>query len=213
MKKMYIAIALVIALGVGVSGGLLTKKSPAKSSTVPAGTTATSDHMSMSADALKNLTGDAYDKMFITMMSEHHAGAVAMAGYVTSSSKPEIKELANTIIAAQTKELADMKSWATKWGYRQDDPDQQAIANMSAGVANKTGDALDEQFLSDMIGHHQSALAMAQYSKKNAKHQEIVDLSSNIEKTQTAEIMLMKSIESTYGYSTSHSTSMSGMSM
>jgi uncharacterized protein (DUF305 family) len=209
MKKTYIAIALVAVLGIIVGGSLLTRKSSTKLAATP-----TSDHtsMTMSADSLKNVNGDAYDKMFITMMSEHHTGALAMAGYVKNSSKPEIRQLASNIVAAQTKELADMRSWAAKWGYSYIEPSQQAIDNATASVANKTGDALDKQFLSDMIGHHQSALDMAQYSKKNAKHQEIVDLSSNIERTQTAEIMQMKTIQSTYNYGTG-STSMSGMHM
>jgi uncharacterized protein (DUF305 family) len=202
MKNIYIAIALVIALGIGVGGGLLSRKSSTQS-------VATSDHMamSMSADNLKHLSGDTYDKMFITMMSEHHAGAVTMAGYVTNSSKPEVKQLAANIISAQTKELADMKSWAANWGYAYTEPNQSAISNMTAGVANKTGDSLDKQFLSDMIGHHQSALDMAQYSDKNAKHDEIKMLSANITKTQTAEIALMKSIASQYGITLDSSTS------
>ena len=215
MKKIYIAIVLVVALGIGVGGGLVTRKSSSKSAVTTVGTTNTSDHMimTMSADSLKKLSGDAYDKMFITMMSEHHAGAVMMAGSVTNSSKPEIKQLASNIITAQTKELADMKSWAAKWGYSYVEPSQQAINNMSAGDADKTGDALDKQFLSDMIGHHQSALDMTQYSAKNAQHQEIVDLSANITKTQTAEIALMKTISAQYGFNSESNSSMSNMHM
>ncbi len=96
MKKLYPALALVIALGIGVGGGLLSKKPSDKSSS----TTTMSDHsgMTMSSSKLINLTGEAYDKEFITMMSEHHAGAIAMANMVKGSSKPEIQKLANDIV-------------------------------------------------------------------------------------------------------------------
>lgn len=210
MKKIYIAAIVVLAIGVGVSGGLLARKSSTKSAATPAGTTATSDHMSMamSADSLKTLTGNAYDKQFITMMSEHHAGAIAMASYVNTSNKPEIKQLAENIISTQTKELADMKSWAMKYGYDYTAPSQESIDANTISFAGKTGDALDKQFLTDMLGHHQGALDMAQYSAKNAKHQEIKTLSANIIKTQTGEITLMKSLQTKYGYVTaSESTS------
>jgi uncharacterized protein (DUF305 family) len=33
------------------------------------------------------------------------------------SSKPELRNLANEIIAAQTKEINQMKSWQQQWSY------------------------------------------------------------------------------------------------
>lgn len=77
---------------------------------------------SMSMDAmtndLKNKTGDEFDKAFITSMIAHHEGAVEMAKLSAKNAKhKEIKSLSNDIIAAQEKEITEMKQWQMDWGY------------------------------------------------------------------------------------------------
>ena len=57
-----------------------------------------------------------YDLRFIDAMMMHHQGAVVMAKEaLEKSQRPEIKQLANNIIAAQKKEIAQMKQWRTAW--------------------------------------------------------------------------------------------------
>ena len=60
------------------------------------------------------LTGDA-DKDFAREMIVHHEMAVTMANDVLAKGKdPEIKKLAEEIIAAQTKEIAFLRDWLAK---------------------------------------------------------------------------------------------------
>ena len=76
--------------------------------------------MSMSdmTTALKGKTGDDFDKAFITGMIAHHQGAIDMANLAKQNAKhDEIKNLANDIVAAQTKEINEMKSWQSQWNY------------------------------------------------------------------------------------------------
>jgi uncharacterized protein (DUF305 family) len=76
--------------------------------------------MSMSdmANSLKSKTGDNFDKTFISEMILHHQGAIEMANLASQNAKhDEIKNLANDIISAQTKEINEMKSWQSQWGY------------------------------------------------------------------------------------------------
>ncbi len=69
----------------------------------------------MMAD-LKGKTGDAFDKAFLAGMIVHHQGAVEMAQAVLKSSqRPEMIQLANDIIAAQTKEIEMMRGWQKTW--------------------------------------------------------------------------------------------------
>jgi uncharacterized protein (DUF305 family) len=71
----------------------------------------------MTAD-LKGKTGDDYDKAFIASMIAHHEGAVEMAKQSAANAKhDEIKSLSKAIIAAQEKEITDMKRWQQNWGY------------------------------------------------------------------------------------------------
>lgn len=78
------------------------------------------DDMSMSemTSSLKNKTGDDFDEAFIAEMIAHHQGAIDMANLAKQNAKhDEIKNLADDIVAAQTKEINEMKSWQTQWGY------------------------------------------------------------------------------------------------
>ena len=59
-----------------------------------------------------------FDKAFIEQMIPHHQMAVMMATMLkNSTSRPEMKELAQNIIDAQTKEINNMRGWYKTWGY------------------------------------------------------------------------------------------------
>lgn len=85
-------------------------------------TNSTMNDSSMSMDdmtnELKNKTGEEFDKAFLVQMIIHHQGAIDMANLVLQkSTRPELRNLANEIIAAQTKEINQMKAWQQQWGY------------------------------------------------------------------------------------------------
>lgn len=69
---------------------------------------------------------------------------------------------------------------------------QSSMDGMMANLNGKTGDAFDQEFLSEMIVHHQGAVAMAQAALMSAKHQEIKDLAKNIISAQNTEIKEMQ---------------------
>ncbi len=72
---------------------------------------------------LKNKSGEEFDKAFLAQMIIHHQGAIDMANLVLQkSTKPELRNLANEIIAAQTKEINQMKTWQQQWGYPVSNP-------------------------------------------------------------------------------------------
>ena len=78
----------------------------------------TSMSMSDMTAGLKGLTGDAFDKKFISEMIVHHQGAVDMANLVATQAKhQEVKDLAKGIISAQTTEISQMRQWQKDWGY------------------------------------------------------------------------------------------------
>jgi uncharacterized protein (DUF305 family) len=57
------------------------------------------------------MTGDP-DRDFVTMMIAHHQGAIDMAKVELRYGKdPELRELAEDIVDAQEKEIAQMKAW------------------------------------------------------------------------------------------------------
>lgn len=120
-----LAIGLIIGVGGTLSVSALTNNEDSKQAATTEQQTST-DHSSMTmADMnkqLEKLSGDEFDKTFIEMMTVHHEGAVAMAELIPTRAKhDEIKTLGQAIIAAQTKEIAEMKQWQMDWGYTTSD--------------------------------------------------------------------------------------------
>ena len=72
--------------------------------------------MDISPDHMQKMTGAAFDRMFVDMMIPHHEGALTMAGdALAKSQRPEVKKLAQEIIAAQQREIEMMKRWTEEW--------------------------------------------------------------------------------------------------
>lgn len=67
--------------------------------------------------ALSNARGAEFDRMWLTMMSSHHADGVAMAKTeLSKGANPEAKKLAQDIIDSQSAEITQMKKLLTQLG-------------------------------------------------------------------------------------------------
>ena len=65
---------------------------------------------------LEQLSGDSFDQAFLAQMTMHHAMAVMMARpVVANAAHQETRDLANGIIADQTREIGQMRAWAQDW--------------------------------------------------------------------------------------------------
>jgi uncharacterized protein (DUF305 family) len=61
-------------------------------------------------------SGPAYDVAWCEAMVVHHEGALTMsAEALAGAARPEVRELAQRIIAAQEREIAQMRAWAKAW--------------------------------------------------------------------------------------------------
>lgn len=152
-----------------------------------------------------NISGDEFDKAYLSDMIAHHQGALNMASYArTETTSGRIKALCESILASQTTEVQQMLAWQKEWGYI-DGSDPHAghameagggmsadMASMEARLYDTTGTAFDEEFLSVMILHHQQAVEMSRYAATNAKHQELKDLAQDVIREQNKEIADMQ---------------------
>ncbi len=135
------------------------------------------------------------ERDFLNGMIPHHEEAVVTAKEVLArgATTPEMKTLAESIIVAQEKEIADMKNWYKSW-YGTDYAATGDYTPMMRDFTTQTGAALDKAFLEDMIMHHMGAIMMAQSVAPYAEHDEIKSLTEAIITTQSAEIDTMRNL-------------------
>lgn len=76
-------------------------------------------HMSgMEGDTavLASVSGAEFDRTFIEQMIPHHEMAIMMAQMLKASTdRDEMKELADNVIASQSREIETMRGWLTTW--------------------------------------------------------------------------------------------------
>ena len=101
--------------GMPMPGSAMPMPMPAKPNATSADGSMMAAMDKMSKDmAAVPMTGDA-DRDFVGMMLPHHQGAIDMAKYELAHGKdPAMLKLARAIVAAQDKEIAEMKAWQAK---------------------------------------------------------------------------------------------------
>ncbi len=65
---------------------------------------------------LKSLKAKAFDKAFLKAMVEHHAGALQMVSWISTSTRSDVKAVADKIKKAQAVEIDAMKKMIAKLG-------------------------------------------------------------------------------------------------
>jgi uncharacterized protein (DUF305 family) len=138
----------------------------------------------------------------------HHQGAVVMAKEVQQkSTRPEMKQLADEIIEAQEKEIAQMQQWRKAWYPNAGEqlmawhaqmghmmamsPEQMKAMQMDMDLGEADAE-FDLRFLNAMIPHHEGALMMAQDVLSKSQRPEMKQLAENIITSQQKEIEQMK---------------------
>lgn len=170
---------------------------------------------SQTSSMYANMTGDQFDKAYLTDMIAHHQGALNMASQARElTTKAEIRTLADAILTSQATEVQQMMEWQQEWNYSASDSSNphaghmmessgtmgDDMADMEANLNGLNGEAYDKEFLKQMILHHQQAVDMSKYADTNAKHQEVKDLAQAVITAQEKEIADMKSWQQKWGF-------------
>jgi len=153
------------------------------------------------------------DAMFAHHMIPHHQQAIEMSDIVLGKQgiDPRVVTLANQIKAAQGPEIQQMQSWLSQWGEPtmmpmpssrmpgHDMGDMPGMSGMMSGedmaaLRNAQGVEASKLFLTQMIAHHQGAIAMAQDEIKSGQYPPAIAMSQSIVTSQQKEIDEMQAI-------------------
>ncbi|MFQ3584460.1 MAG: DUF305 domain-containing protein [Cyanobacteriota bacterium] len=151
---------------------------------------------------------ESFDLRFIDAMIPHHEGAVIMAKEaLEKSQRPEIRQLAEAILAAQSEEIEQMQAWRLSWypkapryplmwheemGHMMAmTPEMLSDMRMDSDLGS-ADDQFDLRFMEAMILHHKGALSMAEEALQKSQRPEILQLAEAILASQQAEIDQMQ---------------------
>lgn len=231
MKKAgIIVLCALVVIGTGtLAWRVLSSKETDQTSAAPASANSSAAlqdtaAMKQTEEKFKTYTGEDYDRYYMAMMISHHQSAVDMAKLaLTNAQRQELKTLANDIISSQSAEIKKMTGWQQAWGYPVSfGPNmvdmsamamEEEMAPRMESLKKLSGDAFDKQFVSMMIEHHESAIAMSRPAASNAKRQEIKDLASAVISAQTAEVLKLQGWQKSWGFvadASSNGSSMGG---
>lgn len=142
-------------------------------------------------------------KEFLAMMIAHHQLAVGMAeAELETGTNPKVKALAQRVITAQKREIAQMDSWYQAL-YGKDVPSMgEEGAEMAGmlGMAGMSPEAIsgaanpDQAFLRMMIPHHAGALLMADMVLNGTPNADVKALAEAIIADQSQEIAEMQAL-------------------
>jgi uncharacterized protein (DUF305 family) len=140
------------------------------------------------------VNGQYSDQRFIDMMVPHHIMAVQMAQVALQKGQhPEIKQLANSIISSQQREIQALKNLKKRLYRTSNTPTMMNPVDM-ANTGMLMPDQLAQQhpfdraFIDSMIPHHASAIDMASVALMRSTNPEIKRIARAIVDAQSQEI-------------------------
>ena len=135
------------------------------------------------------------DNDFAMMMMMHHQGAIDMANAELKNGKDAtLKEIAQMMITAQTQEIAQLDAFLQGHPAHLNVPEFDAKMMMGMEKMGRNADLqiingnTDHDFAMLMIGHHQSAIEMAQMELDYGTHEDMKTMASKIIEDQQKEI-------------------------
>jgi uncharacterized protein (DUF305 family) len=153
------------------------------------------------------------DQQYIDMMVPHHESAVAMAELAMErSQRSELQEFAAEIIAVQSTEIAQLRTWRMEWFGSEETPPMSAMPmlqgmsmdmpghdmhgatmDMEQDIRNlESASDFDRAFLEAMIVHHEMAVEASEIVVSGEVRAEIKTLAEGVIADQRAEIQQME---------------------
>lgn len=135
-----------------------------------------------------------FERQFITMMIDHHYGAVKMAQLADGrTTHPELQAMTDEIETAQMAEIAEMQAWLQAWYGATHEPRLDRRTQWQVQMLGMlTGDEFEKVFMRTMIEHHAMAIRMGVDALQRAYHPELINMAAMMTGSQADEIAQLR---------------------
>jgi len=143
-------------------------------------------------------SGNTADAAFVADMTAHHQGAIEMARIAQKRAEhPEIKQLADDIVAAQEGEISTMKSLQADLPKPEGDDGHMGMSDAEMGMDMdpamlEDAKPFDRAFIDMMVPHHEGAVVMAKQLLKDGENAKLRKMADDVIDAQTKEIAQMR---------------------
>lgn len=174
MKKILISTVLVIAIPV-VTYTLIKSKNDMQPSTSMVHSFTITD-----------------EKTFLESMIPHHQEAVDTSLLILSQAQnTELKQFAQQVVEAQTKEITQMKEWLRLW-YSTEYKPNSTYEPMMTNLTEFKNTEQEKAYIEGMIRHHQGAIEMAKKVLTLNPRSEIKQMAQGIISAQESEVNILQ---------------------
>ncbi len=135
-----------------------------------------------------------FDLRYINAMIAHHRGAMLLAEQLSkNTSRPEMKTLAQNILADEPKAIDELYTWKKEWYSDTKTVRDPIVANL--GPADEK---FDLRFLNAIIAHHEAGIVMTKETREKSSRAEILNNADAVEAFLINGITTLKGIRSSW---------------
>lgn len=135
-----------------------------------------------------------FDLRYVNSMIAHHRGAMILAEQLGQNTKrPEMKELANKILADEPVAIAELYKWKKEW-YG----DIKIVRDPVVANLGPAGETFDLRFLNAIIAHHEIGILMTKETRQKSNRAEILDNADAVEKFLSGGLQALKGLRNSW---------------
>lgn len=128
------------------------------------------------------------DLRYIDAMIAHHRGAILLAEEAQKSERPEIRDLAASILKDEPKNIDELYRWKKAW-YN----DSRTVRDPQVPRLGPVDKTFDLRFLNALIAHHRNGILMTREIRLKSSRPEILDNADAVEQFLTNSIAMLRS--------------------
>lgn len=135
-----------------------------------------------------------FDLRYINAMISHHRGAMLLADQLSkNTTRPEMKTLAQNILADEPKAIAELYAWKKDW-YR----DTKNVRDPIVANLGPQDEKFDLRFLNAIIAHHESGILMTKETRQKSSRVEILNNVDAVEAFLEGGLKTLKELRSSW---------------